>query len=482
MKHGRSQSPGLFLPIASLVVAAFASVGVISLQFGLITSPFGDKEAPKAVAVASPKSKPVARPTAGNRTKAKAHKGSERQPGPEVVHDEGKGVSPSRPGSTTDFEGPAGTKPGPPKSPARLAYEKKAEGSVDTPEAQSEMARWCEENQWPGEALDHWKAVLRLAPDHALANKKLGFKRIGKRWLTDAMVAEEAEQEKADKRWKERLGVLHRMMHNRGKDAEAVAQKAVTELAEVTDPRAAQALWHVFGGHPRHHLMVTRQLAKLESPKSSLTLAAVAAYSPDEKARRAAVDELKGREPIEFAEPLIALLGPELRYRISKLPTNPGEPVMKALEVEDERFTKQFIYFASAPTTELTSEAFGDCSAMVRWANFGWTAEGRAMARELNKAEARMAKEAAEAQLQSDIAAVKALNERIRTQNDRVRSILAETTGNSFGFDRDAWNGWLDAKLGRKSIRPVQAAKITLTQFVQPIYQPSFITVPPTPT
>lgn len=46
---------------------------------------------------------------------------------------------------------------------------------------------------------------------------------------------------KVNKGWKERLGLLHRRMHNRGIDAGSVARKAMDEITEITDPRAAPA-------------------------------------------------------------------------------------------------------------------------------------------------------------------------------------------------------------------------------------------------
>jgi hypothetical protein len=73
------------------------------------------------------------------------------------------------------------------------------------------------------------------------------------------------------------------------------------------------------------------------------------------------------------------------------------------------------------------------------------------------------------------------LNTKIRDRNDRVHAILAETTGQDFRLDRDAWNGWLASKMGVKYVPPRQVAKVQFRDFVQPIYQPSFIAIPPTP-
>ena len=472
MNHGRSKSPGPLLPLAAAGLAIAAFVG---FQLGLFGSPFDEKPDAKAVARAELKptggtkvSRPPSKPKSKSRPKPAKREAPAAEPSPEIVHDE------------TPVEAPA--KPAPPKSPARLAYEAKAYELAETPQAHAGLARWSEENALPDEARAHWESVIRLAPDDPQGRKALGYKKVGRRWMTDAMVADEDQQRKADQEWRERLGVIHRRMHNRGVDFAAVAKGAIDELEAIADPRAAPMLWHVFAGHSAHHVMVAKQLAKLKSSRSSLMLAAVAAYSTDEKARRISVDELKTRDPVDFAEPLIALLGPELKYRRSRVPTGPGGPVVQALEVEDERVVRQFVYFAEAQPGDLSSAAFGDCSAMTRWANFGWTPEGKATARELNRAEAQLAKQMADRQLQSDVEAVEGLNLAIRNRNDRVHAILTETTRQDHDLDRDAWSTWLASKMGKKFVPPKQVAKLQFQDFVRPIYQPSFIAIPPTPT
>jgi hypothetical protein len=211
---------------------------------------------------------------------------------------------------------------------------------------------------------------------------------------------------------------------------------------------------------------VARLLAKLESPRSSLMLAALAAYSPDEKAWRASVAGLKRRDPVDFAAPLIALLGPELKYRMGTLPTGPGGPLLQALEIEDERCIKQFVYFAGEGQANPSSGAFGECPAMPS---------------EVDQVRAGMTKELADVQLQDDIVAVEALNRRIRTLNDRVQTVLAEATGKDYRLDRDAWYGWLASKAGKTYVPPAQVAKVSLQEFVEPISIPTFVVPPAAP-
>jgi hypothetical protein len=278
-------------------------------------------------------------------------------------------------------------------------------------------------------------------------------------------VKAEVDQTKAARQWRARLALLHRRMHNRGVDAGPIARKAVEEINRVVDPSAAPALWQVFAGHPAHHLLLAGRLAALESSASSRMLAALAVYSPDEKARVAAFGGLKGRDPVDFAGPLIALLGPELKCRAGFLPSEPGGPILQALEVEDERFIKQFVYFAEPNPGDPAASAFG-CGAMPT---------------ELEQAHAGVTQELAVLQLRSDLQAVDALNLRIGAINARVRAILTQASGADYGLDRDSWFGWLASKSGKTYVPPKQVAKIPLQEFVEPIYVPTFVPAPPEP-
>jgi hypothetical protein len=463
MSTRRRKAP---IPILPLLVAAAALGSLVGLQQGWIDSPFGNKQPAAQVVPAK------ARQTEVNKGGRKPRK-SQSEPAP----------TPAEPAFAFDdkpVEPPPKVEP--PKSAARLAYEEKAKGLPDKPRPWVELAHWSESNATPDEVRDAWRNVIRFDPNHAEARKALGFKRSGSAWKTDAMIADQDAQKKADLEWGHRLKVVHRKLHVGKGENPADAEAARAELAAITDVRAAPKLWDEFGGHRSHHLMLAEKLATLESTRSSLPLAALAGYSPDPKAERIAIEALKRHDPVDFARPLIAILGPELKYRRAALPTAPGEPEMMALEVEDERFAKRFVYFAAKNPGDVSSEAFGDCSAMVRWANFGWDAEGKAMARQMNAENARASRQMAEAQLQSDIQAVKDLNIQIRTRNDRVHRVLTETTGHDDGLDRDAWNHWLAAKMGVKYTPPTQVAKVMMNDFVQPLYQPTFIAIPPTPT
>ena len=51
---------------------------------------------------------------------------------------------------------------------------------------------------------------------------------------------------------------------------------AEAELAAITDTLACFSLWRVFAGHPRHHLLVARQLGKIADPIADKALTGMA--------------------------------------------------------------------------------------------------------------------------------------------------------------------------------------------------------------
>ena len=133
------------------------------------------------------------------------------------------------------------------------------------------LAQWCEENGLEAEAKAHLTIVTRIDPNHAAARKRLGYKKQGGRWVTDAQLAEEkadAElQKKADRAWKPRLEKYRAMLAGKDEAKRAEARRA---LLEVTDPRAVPAVWAVFGtGSAARQEIAVQLLGQIDGPAAS---------------------------------------------------------------------------------------------------------------------------------------------------------------------------------------------------------------------
>ena len=87
-------------------------------------------------------------------------------------------------------------------SAAALAkYNEMKEKTPRTVAAQSKLAAWCEEHGLKAEAYVHYAAVVRLDPRREAAWRKLGYRKYGNRWMTEAQIAEAEDQKKADRVW-----------------------------------------------------------------------------------------------------------------------------------------------------------------------------------------------------------------------------------------------------------------------------------------
>src|SRR5205807_3587536 len=101
-----------------------------------------------------------------------------------------------------------------------------------------------------------------------------------------------------------------------------------------------------------------------------------------------------------------------------------------------------------------------------------------AMAGQFNQEQARVAKALSDHQVGSDKAAVAALNQSIRSLNERVAQVLSSTCGARFGPDPEAWRRWLAQSQGTTYQPPDSRSKPTIAQVVQPLFSPTFLPVP----
>jgi hypothetical protein len=241
---------------------------------------------------------------------------------------------------------------------AKLAeYNGRRERAADTADAQWKLGLWCEENGLAAEAKAHFSTVTRLDPSREAAWKRLGCKKVGGRWVTEAQVtAEKAEaeaQKAADKHWKPLLTKWRGWLG--GKD-ESKREEAERLFSNLSDVRAVPSIWIVFvAGEKPDHDSAVRLLGQIDSAGSSIALAYLATFDDSSEIRRKAREILKRRDPREFAGALIALLRDPIKYEVKPV-GGPGSPGV--LFVEGERFNLQRNY--SAPALPRQIRLFSD--------------------------------------------------------------------------------------------------------------------------
>ncbi len=209
-------------------------------------------------------------------------------------------------------------------------------------DAQYKLALWCEEKGLKDEARAHLATVVRLDPNHAEAWKRLGYKKVGNRWVTEAQAerekAERQAQQEADRRWRPRLERLREALDGKGQRKD----DAQRELATITDPRAVPAVWHAFverGGN--HQVEAVQLLGQIDAIEASRGLATLAVGSKFVEVRRRATETLRRRDPREWAGMLVVMLQEKIKYEVKRVggPGSPGE-----LYVEGKKQNVKRIY------------------------------------------------------------------------------------------------------------------------------------------
>ncbi len=390
---------------------------------------------------------------------------------------------------------------------------------------QWKLALWCEQNGLKDQAIAQYHAVLRRDPTREAAWKRLGFKKVGGRWVTEVQVAaEKAEakaQKQADRHWKPLLTRWRGWL--RGKD-KARKQEAETALAGVIDPRAVPEIWSVLvaGGDDAIQSEAAEVLAQIDTPGGSRALAMLAVRGRSAGARRAAAEILRRRDPRDFLGLLVGMIRDTLKYKVrpSKQPNSVGELVIETPRYNVERdyrldwdnyielsqmpprlfapsvpfdpFGARNLIFASGALGMGTgiggSLAFHPGNAQANLPpqlaavaggqtpinNVMMSAATQAAREDILIAERMMASREAigfgQQQLQNDVRAVEAYNADVQTINDRVLPILTDLTGRDLGPSGEAWRAWWTDQRGYAYSTQDPRTKPTYTEIIRNPY------------
>ncbi|WP_406698287.1 polymorphic toxin-type HINT domain-containing protein [Singulisphaera sp. Ch08] len=231
------------------------------------------------------------------------------------------------------------------KNDALLAeYRDRRAKTKDDPDGQWSLALWCDEQGLKAEAVAHFTAVVMRDPKRDAAWRRLGFKKQGHRWVTEARLAEEKavvdRQKQADRHWSPLLVKWRDGLG--GKNAKRRAE-AEMSLAEISDPGAVPALWAVFAtGNAEHQAVAVRVLGRIDAPAASRALAMLAGFSDSAEVRRTATETLKRRDPREYANILIGLLRDPVQYKTQRV-GGPGMPGTLFIAGERKNIQRQYV-------------------------------------------------------------------------------------------------------------------------------------------
>ncbi len=211
---------------------------------------------------------------------------------------------------------------------------------------QYKLALWCEEHALKDEARAHLATVVRLDPKNAEAWRKLGYKKVGNRWVTNDQATQEKSEKElqaaADKKWKPILIKLKDQLK-----AVANRDQAQKSLAEIHDARAVPMVLKVFGaGAAVDQRVAVQLLGQIDAIEASRGLVKLALLSETDEIRARAIETLRRRDAREWADIPVGLLRQKIVY-VYKPVGGAKDPGM--LEIKTKTANYKRLYKPGAP-------------------------------------------------------------------------------------------------------------------------------------
>lgn len=369
---------------------------------------------------------------------------------------------------------------------ALAEYNGLKEKTPNTVAAQSKLAAWCEEHGLKAEAYVHYAAVVRLDPRREAAWRKLGYKKYGNRWMTEAQIAEAEEQKKQDRIWAPQLKRIHKDIH--GSNGARKRDLARSAFEAIRDERAIPSLYREFGSSQTDQLMLIEALNRIEKPLATRVLAMLAVYGRTPEVRRHATEVLRGRSATDYLELLVGLLVDPIKYEVKPV-GGPGSPGV--LFVEGTQFNMARFYAPPPPPNIVPRPgdiiSYDRAGMPVITRDLGQSPKAgvpgsKTLAFEADviaqysasemMLQAEQGAARAEAQLQGDVAQVKSVNDARRHFNELVISVASYATGKTIGLEPEDWRKAV--KVGQKYSEEPKPDKPTITELVPLAYQPTF--------
>ena len=185
---------------------------------------------------------------------------------------------------------------------------------------------------------------MRLDPRREAAWRKLGYRKHGNRWMTDAQIAAVEDQKKSERIWLPQVKKIHKDIH--GSNGAKKRDLARAAFEAIHDEKAIPSLYREFGGNPTDQLLLIQALDRIDTPLATKVLAMLAVYGQTPEVRRRATELLRGRPSQDYLELLVDLMVDPFKYEVKPV-GGPGSPGM--LFVEGEKFNMARFYAPPPP-------------------------------------------------------------------------------------------------------------------------------------
>jgi len=329
------------------------------------------------------------------------------------------------------------------KSESLAEYRARRARTDNSADAHWKLALWCKAHGLDPEATVHLTIVTQLDPGREAAWKRLGYTKEARRWVTaEQLAAEKAAalaQKKADKHWTALLSRLRSSVESKARRPEAL--KA---LQGVTDPRSVPSVWTTFArGKAEEQTIAVQVLGQINSMGSTRAQAILAVAGKSAEVRRIATETLRRRDPRDIASLLVGLLrDPELDadpilYHYSLSPTGwDAVGSTGVLFVQGPRYDVLRTYPRAAFIM------FSDPSGLVPVLPSPGYEIGVMRQREQQAADLAAIIGQILSESEEEVLAAKHHVGQVEELNAQLIRVLAATTGQNLGEEREAWRKW----------------------------------------
>jgi len=339
------------------------------------------------------------------------------------------------------------------KKPSILdEYVKLREAAADTPAAQVELAKWCEEHGLKAAWRTHLKRAIELDPDCEAARVALGFVRVAGMWVDGRTVAERSENVQEKKKpgdrdsvesddekvvaaiqaqWTVQIRAIKRNLLEASVDR--LQQRGRERIVAIRDPLAILPLARLLSnGNWACRDALVEVLSRFPQDEATMNLAVLALVDHDESIRKRALAELQRRNDPrvipQFRQALASDNDPLIRraaFGLKVLEAMSAVPdLIDVLKAQRRKLvevsTRSYFYDFPAVFDSPTVVTLGELSQIRHRPMLGIESIGLGHVSVQREYQMRD----------------------VTVYRTEVREALRKITGADFGFDEAAWRRW----------------------------------------
>lgn len=328
--------------------------------------------------------------------------------------------------------------------PGEIEYARRAPATLDTADAQWELAEWCRSAGLANQRAVHLKRVIEIDPSHQRARQALGYQFLKGEWIVRAAARRQEGYE------------LYRGKWRTPQEIEILQQREKSERVE-KDWLAQLKKWRRDLDDPGKHLFAFESLSEIRDPAA---VGPIAQYFAKERVRKVKV---------LYADILARIDTPAaVQVLIDRALNDPDEEVFHYClgTLVEKRHPRVTMGFVAALSDANNFKVNRGAVALARLADKSTVSAliEALVTSHVQVVRQGMGGEATTSSFGSDGSFMKKGDgpEAVvyHVQNQTVLDTLAKLTGANYGFDEKAWRHWYaQDKIAREAAQPLLDAR-----------------------